>query len=62
VFNNGSAYVSYKILDRGKGKLKPFDEVKKEVIIAWKKEQQGDAVKSYFEKMKSDATIEMIRR
>jgi len=61
-FNNGSAYVSYKVLNKGKGKLKPFDDVKKEVTMAWKKEQQGEAVKSYFEKMKSDATIEMIRR
>ncbi|HHD72404.1 MAG TPA: peptidyl-prolyl cis-trans isomerase [Epsilonproteobacteria bacterium] len=61
-FNNGSAYVSYKVLAKGKGKLKPFEEIKKEVTIAWKREQQGDAVKGYFEKMKRDASIEVIRR
>jgi len=35
---------------------------KNNVTMAWKKEQQGEAVKDYFEKMKSNATIEYIRR
>ncbi|MEA3419096.1 MAG: peptidyl-prolyl cis-trans isomerase [Campylobacterota bacterium] len=60
-FNNGNAYVTYKVLGKGKGTLKPFDDVKNNVIMAWKKEQQGEAIKDYFEKMKSKATIEIIR-
>jgi len=61
-FNNGSAYVTYKILGKGKGKLKPFDDVKRNVTIAWKKERQEDAIKNYFKKMRSSASIEYIRR
>ncbi len=61
-FNNGNAFVTYKVLSKGKGKLKPFEDVKNNVIMAWKKEQQGDAVKDYFEKIKSNASIEYIRR
>lgn len=61
-FNNGSAYVTYRVKSKGKGTLKPFDDVKNSVIMAWKKEQQGDAVDSYFKKMKSEATIETLRK
>ncbi len=61
-FNNGNAFVTYKVLSKGKGTLKPFEDVKNNVTMAWKKEQQGDAIKDYFEKMKSNATIEYIRR
>ena len=60
-FNNGNAYVTYKILGKGRGTLKPFDDVKNNVVMAWKKEQQGEAIKAYFEKMKSRASIEIIR-
>ena len=60
-FNNGNAYVTYKVLSKGGEKLKPFEDVRNNVTMAWKKEQQGDAVKDYFEKMKTNATIEYIR-
>ncbi len=61
-FNNGNAYVTYKVLNKGKGTRKPFDQVKRDVTIAWKKERQGKAVEDYFKKVKSNATIEYIRR
>ena len=61
-FNNGNAFVTYKVLSKGEGKLKPFEDVRNNVTMAWKKKQQGEAVKDYFEKMKSNATIEYIRR
>ena len=61
-FNNGNKYITYKILNRGKGTAKPFDKIKKDVIIAWKRDQQGNAVKRYFEKRKKSATIEYLRR
>jgi len=60
-FNNGNAYVTYKVLSIGKGKLKPFKDVRNNVIMAWKKEQQGEAIEDYFKKMKTNATIEYIR-
>ena len=61
-FNNGNAFVAYKVLGKGKGKLKPFEDARNNITMAWKKEQQGEAIKDYFEKMKSNATIEYIRR
>ncbi|RLA76489.1 MAG: peptidyl-prolyl cis-trans isomerase [Epsilonproteobacteria bacterium] len=61
-FNNGHTYVTYKVLNKGKATRKPFNQVKKNVTIAWKKERQGKAVEDYFKKVKSNATIEYIRR
>jgi hypothetical protein len=60
-FNNGNAYVTYKIVSKGKGKLKPYEEVKQGVSIAWKKEQQAEAVKRYFKRMRTGATVEILR-
>jgi len=60
-FNNGNAYVTYKIVGKGKGKLKPYEEVKQGVSIAWKKEQQAEAVKRYFKRMRTGATVEILR-
>ena len=62
VFNNGSAYITYKVLSKGKGKMRSFDDVKNSVIMAWKKEQQTEAIDAYFKKMKSGASIEVIRK
>jgi parvulin-like peptidyl-prolyl isomerase len=61
-FNTGNAYVTYKILNKGKGRARPFEEVKRNVAIAWKREHQADAVKDYFKKMRSNAMIQYIRR
>ncbi|MEA3492568.1 MAG: peptidyl-prolyl cis-trans isomerase [Campylobacterota bacterium] len=60
-FNNGSAYVTYKIIGKGKKRMKPYEDVKKSVAMAWKRKEQESAVKDYFKKMKSSATIEIIR-
>ena len=60
-FNNGNAYVTYRVLSKGKGKAKPFEEVKNNVLMAWKKEQQDDAIKRYFKRMRSGASIEILR-
>jgi hypothetical protein len=59
--NNGSAYVSFKITDQGNAVSKPFADVKNSVMSAWKSEQQAEAIKGYFEKMKRSAAIEIIR-
>ena len=60
-FNNGSAYVTYKVLGKGEGAQKPFDQARNNVTAAWKKEQQSEAIKEYFKKMRSNATIEVLR-
>jgi hypothetical protein len=59
--NNGSAYVSFKITDQGNAVSKPFADVKNSVMSAWRSEQQAEAIKGYFEKMKRSAAIEIIR-
>jgi len=61
-FNNGNSYITYKVLSKGKGVSRPFKDVKNSVIMAWKKEQQGEAIDAYFKKMKSSANIEIIRK
>ncbi len=61
-FNNGNAYVTYNVLSKGKSAQKPFEQVKNKIIMAWKKERQGKAIEDYFKKVKSNATIEYIRR
>ena len=61
-FNTGNAYVTYKILSKGKSRAKPFEEVKRNVAIAWKKEHQAEAIKDYFKKMRSDAAIQYVRK
>ena len=61
-FNNGSAYITYKVLHKGKGTTKPFKDVKNAVLSAWGKEQQGTAIDAYFKKMRSGADIEVIRK
>jgi hypothetical protein len=35
--------------------------VKQGVSIAWKKEQQAEAVKRYFKRMRTGATVEILR-
>ena len=61
-FSSGNAYITYKVLSKGKGRVKSFDSVKNSVIMAWKRDNQASAIKSYFKKLKSDARIEIIRR
>lgn len=60
-FNNGNAFVTYEVLNKGEGQLKPFDDVKNSVMMAWKQEQQTEAIKTYFEKKKRDTSIEFLR-
>lgn len=60
-FNNGNTYVTFLVKAKGASALKPFDQVKESVTVEWKKDQQDDAIKDYFEKMKSKASIEIIR-
>jgi len=61
-FNNGNAYITYKVLSKGRGIRKPFKDANNSVIMAWKREQQSEAVDAYFKKMRSGANIEVIRR
>jgi hypothetical protein len=61
-FNAGDRYISYKVLSK-QGKINMSFEASKGAVTAkWKQQQQGKALKDYFEKMKTNATIEVIRK
>ncbi len=61
-FNAGDKYISYKVLSK-QGKVNmPFEASKGAVTAKWKQQQQGKALKDYFEKMKTNATIQVIRK
>jgi len=61
-FNAGDKYISYKVLSK-EGKVNmPFEASKGAVAAKWKQQQQGKALKDYFEKMKTNANIQVIRK
>jgi len=61
-FNAGDRYISYKVLSK-QGKVNmPFETSKGAVAARWKQQQQGKALKDYFEKMKTNADIQVIRK
>ncbi len=61
-FNAGDKYISYKILSKQGQRDMPFEAAKGAVAAKWKQQQQGKALKDYFEKMKTEADIQVIRK
>jgi len=61
-FNAGDKYISYKVLSRHGKVNMPFEASKGAVAAKWKQQQQGKALKDYFEKMKTNANIQVIRK
>ncbi len=60
-FNAGDKYLVFKIKSK-KGKVSmPFEAAKGAVAARWKQQQQGKALKDYFEKMKTNADVQIIR-
>ncbi len=60
--NAGDKYISYKVLSK-QGKVNmSFEAAKGAVSSRWKQQQQGKALKGYFEKMKTNADIQIIRK
>ena len=60
-FNAGDRYISYKVISKNGQKSMSFDEAKGAVAGKWRQQQQGQALKDYFEKMKTNADIRVIR-
>ncbi len=60
-FNAGDKYISYKVLSKNGKKSMSFEDAKNAVFGRWRQEQQGKALKDYFEKMKTNADIRIIR-
>ena len=61
-FNAGDKYISYKVLSKHGKVNMPFEASKGAVAAKWKQQQQGKALKDYFEKMKTNANIQVIRK
>lgn len=60
-FNTGNKYISYKILSKD-GKINmPFEASKGAVAAKWKQQQQGKALKDYFQKMRTNADVHYLR-
>jgi len=59
--NAGDRYISYKILSKQGQVNMPFEAAQGAVAAKWKQQQQGKAVKDYFEKLKTNADIQILR-
>jgi peptidyl-prolyl cis-trans isomerase SurA len=60
-FNAGDRYIVYKVLGKnGKVQL-PFAAARQAVQAQWQKDQQGKALKDYFEKLRTRAEIQILR-
>ncbi len=60
-FNAGDRFITYKVLSKNGQRAMSFEDAKGAVAGRWRQEQQGKALKDYFEKMKTNADIRVIR-
>jgi len=60
-FNAGDKFISYKVVSKNGRRSMSFEDAKGAVAGRWRQEQQGKALKDYFEKMKTNADIRIIR-
>ena len=59
--NAGDRYISYKVLSKTGKVNMPFEAAKGAVAAKWKQQQQSKALKDYFEKLKTNADIQILR-
>jgi parvulin-like peptidyl-prolyl isomerase len=60
-FNDGNKYISYKIVSKSGTRSMSYSDAKDVVLGKWRQQQQGKALKDYFEKLKTNANIKYIR-
>jgi len=60
-FNAGDRFITYKIISRNGHRAMSFENAKGIVAGRWMQQQQGKALKDYFEKMKTNADIRIVR-
>ncbi|AKF24135.1 hypothetical protein YH65_00980 [Sulfurovum lithotrophicum] len=60
--NAGDKWVVFKVNGKQGKKLLPFEEARNAVAARWRQEQQNQALKDYFSKMKTEAKIHVIRK
>ena len=61
-FNAGDKYISYKVLSKTGKITMPFESAQGAVAARWRQQQQTKALKDYFEKLKTNADVQYIRR
>jgi len=60
-FNAGDRFISYKVVSKNGQRSMSYEDAKGAVAGKWRQQQQGKALKDYFEKMKTNADIRVIR-
>lgn len=60
-FNAGDKFISYKVLSKNGRTTMPFESAKGAVAARWRQNQQGKALKDYFEKLKTTADVQVLR-
>ena len=60
-FNAGDRYISYKVLSKEGQANMSFEAAQGAVAAKWKQQQQSKALKDYFEKIKTNADIQILR-
>lgn len=59
--NAGDRYIVYLVLSKEGQTIMPYQAAESAVAAKWKEEQQGKALKDYFEKLRTRADIQIIR-
>ncbi len=59
--NAGDRYISYKVLSKNGQGAMPFEAAQGAVGARWKQEQENKAMKDYFQKLKTNADVQVIR-
>ena len=59
--NAGDKYIVYKVLSKSGKTTMPYEAAQGAVTAKWKQEQQGKALKDYFEKLRTRADIQILR-
>jgi len=59
--NAGDRYISYKVISKEGQVAMPFEAAQGAVAAKWKQQQQSKALKDYFEKLKTNADIQILR-
>jgi len=60
-FNDGNKFISYKIISKNGQRSMSYEDAKGAVSGKWRQQQQGKALKDYFEKIKTNADIQVLR-
>jgi len=60
-FNAGDRYIAYKVLSKNGKTAMSYEAARGAVAAKWKQQQQSKALKDYFEKLKTNCNVEMVR-